>query len=60
MSKNPKTLFLTLELLEVAANACELPFHTQVASKDFLMLISALAAREQEQLVILTTSLLDI
>ena len=52
MSKNPKTLFLTLELLEVASNACELPFHTQVASKDFLMLISALAAREQEQLVI--------
>lgn len=40
--KNGKVFFLTLELLEMATYVCGLPFHTQIATKDFLMLVSNL------------------
>ena len=40
--KNGKVFFLTLELLEMATFVCGLPFHTQIATKDFLMQISNL------------------
>ena len=51
MSKNPKTVYLCLELLEVAANACELNFHTQIASKDFMVVISSLVSKEIDKMV---------
>ncbi len=38
--KNGKVFFLSLELLEMATFVCGLPFHTQIATKDFLMVIN--------------------
>jgi hypothetical protein len=40
--KNGKVFFLTLELLEMSTYACGLPFHNQIATKDFLMQINNL------------------
>jgi len=51
MSKNPKTVYLCLELLEVAANACEMPFHTQVASKDFVLVLNSIVSKEIDKKV---------
>ena len=41
-SKNPKVQFLTLELLEFLVNNTSFSFHLQVASKDFLDILSQL------------------
>lgn len=51
MTRNPKVLYLCLELLEVAANACELNFQSQVAAKDFLMILNSLVTREMDKTV---------
>jgi len=51
MSKHPKTVYLCLELLEVAANACEISFHTQIASKDFMLVISSLVSKDIDKTV---------
>lgn len=42
MSRNAKVLMLTLELLEFMVNNSSLPFHTQLASKDFLNTFSVM------------------
>jgi hypothetical protein len=53
MSKNPKTVYLCLELLEVAANACEVSFHAQIASKDFMMVVGSLVSKDIDKTVTL-------
>jgi len=50
-TRNPKVIFLCLEFLEVAANACELNFQSQVASKDFMSVLNALINREIDKTV---------
>jgi len=50
-TRNPKALYLCLEFLEVAANACELNFQSQVASKDFMSVLNALINREIDKTV---------
>ncbi len=40
--KNGKVIWLQLELLEMATFLCELPLHTQIASKEFMMQINTL------------------
>lgn len=47
MIKNGKVFYLTLDLLEMATFVCGLPFHTQIATKDFLMVISNLLFLKQ-------------
>lgn len=42
ISRNPKVQLLTLELLDFTVCNTSLPFHTQVASKDFLATLSQL------------------
>lgn len=39
IKKNGKIQYLTLELIDMAMLKCKLPFHTQVASKDFMNVI---------------------
>ena len=57
MSRNPKVLYLCLELLEVAANACELNFQTQIAGKDFMTVLNALVSREIDKTVLIISML---
>ena len=42
VSRNPKVQYLTLDLLDYIINSTSLPFHTQVASCDFLSTLSQL------------------
>ena len=45
--KNPKVQLLALELLDYATNACDIPFHTQLGSRDFLKVIQTLLLRRK-------------
>lgn len=42
VARNPKIQILTLDLLDYLVSQLSLPFHTQIASKDFLLTLSQL------------------
>ena len=46
-SRNPKVQMLTLELLGQAVEACGLPLHTQVSSKDSIVILSSLVKNRE-------------
>ena len=46
-SRNPKVQLLTLELLGQAVEVCGLPLHTQVSSKDSIVILSSLVKNRE-------------
>ena len=43
--RNAKVQLLALELVDYATNACDIPFHTQLASRNFLKVVQTLLLR---------------